>query len=346
MGTLKIAFFSSLVLEEGATISTAIIAVEIGLRLITGQLAFQPALFVLLLTPEFFQPLRQLGAKYHAGMTGTNAAQRIITLLETVPATQQSTQQPAANLFAQPPTICFAQVTYAYEEQQRPALGDISLQINSGQKVALIGPSGAGKSTLTHLLLRFINPDSGTISCNGTPLAEMSPASWRSQIAWVPQHPYLFDESIAANIRLGNTSATFAQVVTAAQQANIHEFILSLPQGYATRIGERGTRLSGGEAQRISLARAFLKNAPLLILDEATSYIDIENETAILEALARLKQGRTVIMIAHHLSTIYDADQIIVLDKGRIVETGTHQMLSQRSGVYHELLAAHKGKEA
>jgi ATP-binding cassette subfamily C protein CydD len=344
MATLRLAFFSSFILEEGATIGTAVIAVEIGMRLLASAMAFQPALFVLLLAPEFFQPLRLLGTRYHAGRNGIDAIQRISAILET-PAQHALTPATPTSLIPSlsiPGDIRFVDVNYAYDSQ-RPALQSVSFQIPLGQKVALVGPSGAGKSTIAHLLLRFIDADSGTIYVGDKKLAEIPPQQWRKLVAWVPQHPYLFNASVAENIRLAFPQATIKEIEEAAQRSHAHEFICALPQGYDTIIGEQGSRLSGGEAQRISLARAFLKNAPLLILDEATSNLDPQYEAQILDALARLQQGRTVLIIAHRLSTIIDADQIIVVNKGRVVEAGTHQTLLRRSGIYQQLIAVYKG---
>ena len=200
-----------------------------------------------------------------------------------------------------------------------------------------------GKSTVAHLLLRFIDPDSGRVCVNGTPLQDVPVQDWRRQVAWVPQHPYLFNATAAENIRFGRPEASLTEVMTAAHQAHAHEFIQALPQGYNTMIGERGTRLSGGQAQRLSLARAFLKNASLLILDEATSQLDPENEALVLQATERLMQGRTVLIIAHRLSTVSNADQIVVLQAGRVVEVGTHASLLQRSGLYKQLAHASEG---
>ncbi len=316
MRTLRIAFFSSFILEEGATISAAIIALEIGLRLLIGQMPFQSALFVLLLTPEFFLPLRLVAARYHAGMTGSVALQRIVEILE-MPAPSQAPPDIhpllAEKVALANTCISLEHVSYTYDGQ-RPALHDISFRVALGQKVALVGPSGAGKTTIAHVLLRFIEADTGQVCIGGKAASEVSAQEWRKQIAWVPQHPYLFNATVAENIRLGCPQATRAQVLEAARLAHADTFIAALPQGYDTLIGEQGARLSGGEAQRMSLARAFLKNAPILLLDEATSYLDSEHEADIVDSLARLEEGRTVLLIAHRLSTVYNADQIVVID--------------------------------
>ena len=341
MRMLRIAFFSSLFLELGATISTAVIAVEIGLRLLAGMMPFQPALFVLLLAPEYFLPLRLLGARYHAGMTGKVAEQRITSILNTSIAVSQTPAHLSPSPCIASSTLHFARVSYTYDGQ-RPALHDVSFDIQPGKKVALVGPSGAGKSTVAQLLLRFIEAERGTILADDVPLEKIPLQEWRRHIAWVPEHPYLFHATVAENIRLGCPHAPIALVIEAAQLARAHAFIQELPQGYDTVIGERGLDLSGGEAQRISLARAFLKDAPLLILDEATSYLDAEKQAGVLEALARLEQGRTVLIIAHRLSTVCDADQIIVLDGGRVVAEGTHEALVQQSGIYRQLVGAYR----
>jgi ATP-binding cassette subfamily C protein CydD len=344
MATLRIAFFSSFVLEEAATISTAVIAVEIGLRLLAGGMSFQPALFILLITPEFFQPLRQLGAKYHAGMNGSVAIERINEILAMPILDSSNTVEqklPADPLALAQGNIRFDNVSYSYDGQ-RPALRNLTLVIPAGKKTALVGPSGAGKSTIAQLLMRFIQVDRGTISVNGIPLEKLSSQEWREQIAWVPQHPYLLNATVADNIRLGNPEASMQEVIKAAKLAHAHEFISTLPEQYEMMIGERGSRLSGGEAQRISLARAFLKDAPLLILDEATSFLDPAIEAQVLDAVAKLMKGRTVLILAHRLSTVYDADQIVVLKQGRIVETGTHRELLRHSGLYRQLIHAYE----
>jgi ABC-type multidrug transport system fused ATPase/permease subunit len=197
---------------------------------------------------------------------------------------------------------------------------------------------------VTHLLLRFIEPQRGEIRVGETPLLDVPAAVWREQVAWVSQNPYLFNTSVAENIRLARPHAHMDDVIRAAQEAHAHEFIQVLPQGYDTLIGERGARLSGGQAQRLALARAFLKDAPLLILDEATSNLDPETEDLVRESIERLMQNRMTLIIAHRLSTVYRADQIVVLDAGRVVQAGTHDALLQRDGVYRRLVFA--GREA
>ncbi|MBU2611892.1 MAG: ATP-binding cassette domain-containing protein, partial [Chloroflexi bacterium] len=237
--------------------------------------------------------------------------------------------------------ISFSNVSYAYPTRDLPALQNVSFDIHAGQLTALVGATGAGKSTLASLLMRFIEPSAGEIWVDGQPLAAIPPEEWRAQVAWAPQMPYLFNDTLAANLRLAKSEASDAELIRACQRADLHEFILSLPGGYETRIGERGARLSGGQAQRLALARAFLRQAQFLILDEPTSNLDPAQESRLSQAVRELMRGRTTLVIAHRLSTVYQADQIVVLDSGRLAESGKHADLLRRNGLYAKLLTAH-----
>jgi ATP-binding cassette subfamily C protein CydD len=338
---LRTAFQTALVLEWGGTVATAFVAVEISLRLMSGGISFERALAVLVITPEFFLPLRQLAIRYHAGTAGKAAADRIFAILDQpLPSPRSSTSRSSVPARLD---LRFDQVSFAYDGGQRPALQDFSLHIPHGQTVALVGATGAGKTTVANLVLRFIEPDGGSITVSGAPLNEIDPAAWRSRLAWVPQQPHLFYGTIAANIRLANPNATQEEVVAAAMAAHAHEFIEKLPQGYDTAIGEQGARLSGGQQQRLAIARAFLKDAPFLILDEATSHLDAESEALVQDALDRLLRGRTALIIAHRLKLAYTADQVVVMQQGRAVETGKHATLVAENGAYRQLVASYEG---
>jgi ATP-binding cassette subfamily C protein CydD len=340
---LRTAFQTALVLEWGGTVATALVAVQISLRLMVGSLPFERALAVLVITPEFFLPLRQLAIRYHAGAAGTAAADRIFAILD-----QPLPDRRSAATRSTVPTrsdIIFDCVSFAYDNGQRAALRDFSLHIPHGQRVALVGATGAGKSTVANLLLRFIEPDHGSIGVGEQSLSEIEPAAWRSHVAWVPQQPHLFYGTIADNIRLAKPTATLDEVIAAATAAHTHDFIAKLPQGYDTPIGEQGARLSGGQQQRLALARAFLKDAPFLIFDEATSHLDAASETLIQDALDRLLRGRTVLIIVHRLKLVYTADQVVVMQQGRAIETGTHAALLAQDGVYRQLVASYEGDE-
>ncbi|MBE3573987.1 MAG: thiol reductant ABC exporter subunit CydD [Firmicutes bacterium] len=355
LAVLRVAFLSALVLELLATISTALVAVGLGLRLVYGRLEFERAFFLLLLAPEFYQPLRLLGTQFHAGLSGATAAKRIYAVLETplpgsVPAGETDRSAPSEPSQAcllqarlagmDAPQVVFSDVHYAYEGGLRPALSGVTFVLEPGQRVALVGASGAGKSTVAHLLLRFLEPQRGSIQVNGLPLGAVPPELWRQYVAWVPQNPRLFYGTVADNIRLGRPEASLEEVAAAAQAAGAHEFIQALPQGYETPVGELGLKLSGGQAQRIAIARAILKDSPLLILDEATAHLDPAHQREVEQALERLMAGRTTLIIAHRLTTASRADWILVLDAGRLVEEGRHRDLVARGGAYARLVQA------
>jgi len=347
MQVLRTAFQTSLALEWASVAATALVAVQVSLRLMDGLVAFDRALAVLLLTPEFFLPLRQLALQYHAGTTGQAAAQRIFALLDT-PAPQVA-PTPADSLITRIPNendLRFEDVHLAYDGGTRPALRGLTLTIPHDQMIALVGASGAGKTSAARLLLRFVEPTSGTILVGETSLSAFDPDAWRARIAWVPQQLRLFYGTVADNLLLARPSASQEEMEEAARLANALDFIQALPQGFETPIYEGGTRLSGGQRQRIAIARAFLKDAPLLILDEATAHLDPESEALIREALPRLMRGRTTLIIAHRLEMAYGADKIVVLDHGQAVESGDHHSLLAAGGYYQTLVASYEREAA
>ena len=336
MATLRVAFLSALVLELAAAVATALVAVEVGLRLLYGHLGYETALLVLLLTPEAFLPLRAVGAQFHASMEGAAAAGRAFEILDTpVPdgptgrAAPPTVTAAAPTVTAAAPTVTadlrvaeirLSGITVIYPDRPRPALDGVSLTIAPGERIVLTGPSGAGKSTLLALLLRFVTPAAGTIEAGGADLAATDLEQWRRQIAWVPQQPYLFSGSAADNIALGQPGASRGAIGRAARLAGAAEFIDSLPSGYDTPLGERGLRLSAGQRQRIALARAFLRDAPLLLLDEPTAHLDPAGARLVASALDTELADRTVILISHGRGWSGEAGgRALSLDHGTLV---------------------------
>jgi len=325
MGTLRVAFLSALVLELAAALATALVAVEVGLRLLAGHLGYQTALLVLLLTPEAYLPLRAVGAQFHASMEGAAAAARACTILDAAPA-GQATVRPRlrpgrpAQADLRTCTISLDEACVAYPGRDELALAGVSLVIGPRERITVTGASGAGKSTLLALLLRFAEPAAGTIEAGGTPLAQLDLAAWRAQIAWVPQRPHLFAATVADNITLGRPGASQQAIERAAARAGAAEFIEALPRGYATPLGDRAARLSAGQRQRIALARAFLRDAPLLLLDEPAAHLDAITAAEILATIETLSAHRTVVLVSHGPGWAGPASQQITLDHGRLVE--------------------------
>lgn len=346
MKVLRVTFLSALVLEMAGTISTAVIAVQIGLRLLYGRMAFADAFFILLLAPEFYLPLRQLGLRFHAGASGMQAARRIFRILQLPEPARTATMPLPAGSLEQIRSISFQDVRYTYSGQTSPALDGVTFTVKQGEKVAIVGATGAGKSTLVYLLMRFAPVERGQILVDRIPLDSIPIDVWRRNIAWVPQKPVLFQGSLAENIALGKPEATRDEIVAASSLAHLDNFVKQLPDGYETDIGEFGARLSGGEMQRVALARAFLLDAPILVFDEPSAHLDPQSEAWLEESMQRLRVGRTMFIIAHRLATVYSADQILVLDKGKIVEQGSHQELSASDGYYSRLLRFYGGAAA
>ena len=306
-------------------------------RVSNGDLELRALLIVLMLGVEIFRPMRELVQLYHDGMIAMSSAEGIFDIMdaevEVLDADAGSSPLELA------PEVTFEGVNYAYSGGRRPALHDLSFTLNAGETLGLVGPSGAGKSTIVWSILRFFDPQSGRILLGGTDIREIPLDQLREQVAVVTQDTYLFYGTVADNLRFGGPNATEEQMVAAAKAANAHDFISHLPQGYDTVVGERAVRLSGGQKQRVAIARALLKNAPILILDEALSSVDAENEAVIQEALDHLMEGRTTLVIAHRLSSVVKADRIIVLEEGRLVESGNHGELVAAGGVYAALMA-------
>ena len=321
MKTLRIAFLSSLVLELVATLSVALVAVPVGLRLLSGGITLQVALLVLLLTPEAYLPLRAAGTKFHASLEGLTALDEALSALPAEPAAAPRVVTPAPR----PGVIVFESVTVEYG--RTTALRNVSLTIHPGERVAIVGPSGAGKSTLLGLLLGFVTPTSGRVTVDGVDLANtvdsvdlasVDLAEWRRRVAWVPQRAHLFAGTVADNVRLG--AAPDADLTAAAAAASLDEVVAALPEGWDTMLGERGYGLSSGQRQRIALARAYLRDAPVVLLDEPTARLDAASEAAVVASTERLLAGRTALFVAHRPALLAAADRVLRVDRGVVTE--------------------------
>ena len=307
-------------------------------RVTDGDMTIAALLMILMMGGEVFRPLRELRVLLHQGMVAQAASMGIFNLLDAEPPIRASANPVAAGRLA--PTITFDHVGFAYPGGRLAAHRDLDFTVAEGERIGIVGPSGSGKSSIVKLLMRNYDPTEGVIRLGGHDLKDLSFDDIRAQLAIVSQDSYLFHGTVEDNLRFGNPDATTEELEAAAQAANAHEFIARLPQRYQTVIGERGIRLSGGQRQRIAIARALLRDAPILVLDEALSAVDAENESIIQQALDRLMQGRTTLIFAHRLSSVIDADRILVLDEGHIAESGTHDVLMAKRGKYYELMAA------
>ncbi|GGZ16824.1 ABC transporter [Streptomyces inusitatus] len=314
MRTLRIAFISSFALELLSTLSVALVAVTIGMRLVHGDMDLYTGLVILILAPEAYLPIRMVGTQYHAAAEGLSAAEEIFTVLETRPrdgGTREAPRQPRLELDS---------VTVRHPGRGEPSLDAASLTVEPGETVALVGPSGVGKSTLLDVVLGFTEPAEGRVRIGGTDLADLDLHRWREQIAWVPQRPYLFAGTIAENVRLARPDADDEAVRNALREAGAYDFVTALPQGADTALGEDGAGLSAGQRQRLALARAFLADRPLLLLDEPTAALDGETEAGLVEAVGRLTAGRTVLLVVHRPALLAVADRVVTLTRSASTE--------------------------
>ena len=320
-------------IASGAAAALAVGAVRVN----AGAMELTSLLIILMLGVEIFRPMRDLRTVLHQGMVGRSAAQGIYQLLDDRPLVTDAEPAPLAGTLA--PTVAFDGVRFRYPGGRRDVHRGLDFELESGGRIGIVGPSGGGKSSIVRLLLRFYDPDEGSVSIGGHDLRRLSFEQIRSMISVVNQDTFLFHGSIEDNLRMGRPDATAAEIEEAARAANIHDFVTTLEQGYRTVIGEKGIKLSGGQRQRVAIARALLRDTPILVLDEALSAVDAENEAVIGQALDRLMQGRTTLIIAHRLSSVIDCDRILVLDGGRIVESGTHDALMATGGTYATLMS-------
>lgn len=327
MATLRIGFLSALVLELLAMLGTALVAATIGIQLAAGDLGLTAGLTVLLLAPELYAPLRQVGAQFHASADGLAAAERIFELLDEPPAlTSRAVTLPAPDPRVSP--IRLERVGFRYPSRPRPVLRGVDLELPPRETTALIGPSGSGKTTLASLVLGLAEPTEGRVTCGGVDLRDVEPGSWRARVAWVPQRPTILAASAAANIALLEPQASPERIRAAAAAAGILELLDSLPHGLGTRLGDGGRRISAGEAQRIGLARAFLRDPALVILDEPTANLDPASAEAVWEAIERLAAGRTALLITHRRALARGAERVVELtaDGGLLASTSLPRM--------------------
>ncbi len=321
--------------DTGIAVGAAVALALGAWRVSSGAMSLPALLVILMLGIEVFRPLRELRILLHQGMLGLSAARGIFAILDATPLVHDRPTGPEPADAG----VAFEAVTFSYPGARRAAHVDLSFRVQPGERVAIVGPSGSGKSTIARLLLRFHDPDRGQVRMGGRDLRELSLEQVRSRVALVSQDTWLFHGTVGDNILMGKPDASREELRAAAHAANAEEFILRLPQGYDTVVGERGVRLSGGQRQRIAIARALLRDAPILVLDEALSSVDAESEALIQAALDRLMRGRTTLVFAHRLSSVVGADRTLVLDQGRLVEQGTHMELLGRGGAYTRLMA-------
>jgi thiol reductant ABC exporter CydD subunit len=318
MGTLRVAFLSALVLELLAMLGTALVAGTVGVQLAGGHLGLEAGLCVLLLAPELYGPLRQVGAQFHASADGLAAAGALEDAVATPPAVTVP-RHPRVAPRPDRTALRFEGASYTYPERAVPALDGLELVLEPGTTTALVGPSGAGKSTAAALALRLADPTAGRLTCGGVDLREVPARDWRERCAWVPQRPRLFAGTVADNLRLGRPDAGDAELLAALEAAGARAVVDALPQGLATRIGDGGRALSAGEAQRLAVARAFVRDAPLLVLDEPTAHLDEDHAAGVGAALERLAHGRTTLLVVHRPALAAIAGQVVHLAGGRRV---------------------------
>ncbi len=338
MATLRVAFLSTFALDFFTMLSIATVAVFLGMGLINGTMDLKPALTILILAPEFFLPIREVGADYHATLDGKEVGRKIQEIVDKKSAEQQSESLPQWNSASM---LTMNNVSFHYEDHTESGLVDLQFTLTGIKKIGIIGASGAGKSTMIDLLAGFLSPSKGEILIDGKKLSSLSQNDWHRQLTYIPQHPYLFHDTILNNIRFYYPEAAKSEVENAVRAAGLHKLIEELPNGLETTIGEGGRTISGGQEQRIALARAFLGNRPILLLDEPTAHLDIETEADLKETMLRLFEGKLVFLATHRLHWMRDMDQILVLNQGRLVEAGNHEQLMNKKGDYFQLVRTH-----
>ncbi|MNO72991.1 ATP-binding/permease protein CydD [compost metagenome] len=345
MRTLRVAFLSSFALDFFTMLSVASVAVSLGLPLIDGKMTLLTALTILILAPEYFLPVRMVGADYHATLDGKEAGQameEIIAAGEKQAELAAPVPEGADLTWSRDSRLSLQGVGITYEEEERPSLQDVNVTFKGIGKIGIIGESGAGKSTLIDILGGFLRPTEGSFELNGTVLGDLGASGWREQITYIPQKPYIFSSSLKDNIRFNTPDATNREVEQAASAAGLDSLIQDLPNGLDELIGGGGRPLSGGQEQRVALARSLLSDRPILLLDEPTAHLDIETEYELKEMMLPLFEGKLVLLATHRLHWMRDMDHIIVMDQGCIAETGTHDELMAKRGVYYQLVESQR----
>ena len=340
LNVLRITFLTALALELIATLSTAVVAVEIGLRLLYGHIAFQQAFFILLVAPDFYLPLRNLSARYHAGITGVTAAEKIYSVLDAPDPLEKPVRQPEdlGALFKDNFHIDLRHLTHAYPGMKENSLANVTLSIERERHYALAGRSGAGKSTLARILLRFIEADAGKLLINGEHVGGWSRDDWRKYVGWLPQSPTIFNASILHNLTLGDPGFTTELIQHALDMAELSALVRRLPRGLDTPLLEAGYRFSGGELQRVALARIYLRDPQILVLDEPIAHLDPKLQHGLNTSIRRMMTGRTTLTIAHHLSTLEQVDEVFYLKDGRLAAQGCHTDLLTTSPEYRDFI--------
>ena len=343
MKTLRIAFLSSFALDFFTSLSIAFVAVNLGFGLIEGTAILLPALTILILAPEYFLPIRQVGTDYHATLDGQIALQQVEGIIQT----EKDRIQPIVETkieWTSTSQVAFHNITLTSDDETKPILDEVNFSWEGNGAIGIVGQSGAGKSTFIDIIAGFLQPSSGTIEVNGQEMTSLMRADWAEQIAYIPQHPYIFPTSIKENIRFYEPEATDADVERVVREIGLTSLVANLPKKLDERIGEGGRSLSGGQVQRISMARALLSKRPVILLDEPTAHLDIETEFEIKEAMLRLFKGKLVFLATHRVHWMKEMDHVVVLKQGQLVQTGTHDQLLKTEGTYAELIRHNTGR--
>lgn len=348
MRTLRVAFLSSFALDFFTMLSVAVVAVNLGLRLINGGLELLPALTILILAPEYFLPVRMVGADFHATLDGKQAGEAIQEMIKDEPNSSPVNGQTSGDNNAPEPVLNWKDsselelsgISMRHDESGPASLEGVSFRLKGRGRIGIVGESGAGKSTLIDILGGFLAPTNGEVMLDGVKLQNTASEAWRKNVTYIPQHPYLFGASLADNVRFYAPDASWTEVERAVEAAGLTAVAASLPNGLDEMIGGGGRSLSGGQAQRVAMARAFLSQRPVLLLDEPTAHLDIETEYELKETLVSLFQDKWVFLATHRLHWMTEMDYILVMDQGRLAEAGTHEQLMARKGVYYGLITS------